>query len=342
MIDLTLDSMLVPAINGYTPIVGTKIMKTASNKGGLTTQQVVENIAMPFLKQRSIIVEESEESSIIEYNANIMINNEDAIFTLGRGVSPGIKVQIMCLTSAKIRYLGITKNASGEQNTLTDSINAFTILTYIWTGCCWFCSSAPGLETIHCQIPGTSEPSKIYGGQWEEFKIAGFFLRAEGGDVRPYVEPMKVSVNGTNVIVDISDIDSKESLSTIKIGDLLISGEEYREITAISNTTITVDKEFNNPYITTVLIGSPDTMQGHKHTDSGHSHYYVYTSSDYNPRQFTPDHAYYMPVMHDNNTGVGYANLGLPTKYDNNYGEPRISTETKPKNLTVKYWKRIA
>ena len=74
MIDLTLDSMLVPALEGYKPVVGKKIEYTALNKGGLSTQQVVENIALPFVKQRSVIIDKSETSSVIEYDASIMIN----------------------------------------------------------------------------------------------------------------------------------------------------------------------------------------------------------------------------------------------------------------------------
>lgn len=323
MIDLTLDSMLVPALEGYKPVVGKKIEYTALNKGGLNTQQVVENIALPFVKQRSILVEESATTSVIEFDASIMVSGNNVTLTLDRGVSPGIEIQIMCLNPARIRYTGISKNSEGLQNTLTDELNAFALTNYIWTGTAWFCSSAPGIGAVKEQIPGTPEPYRIYGGQWEQLKLAGMFLRASGGDARPFTNPMKVSVSGTSVIVDSLDTDSNSSLSTLAVGDLLIGGEEYRTVTAITGNTITIDKEFTHSDITTILIGQNDQLQGHEHS---------YTHGG-------PDDAF---------DGVGvkagllgnYTTSGIVTNGKN--GKPRVGNETRGKNLTVRYWKRIA
>ena len=39
---------------------------------------------------------------------------------------------------------------------------------------------------------------------------------------------------------------------------------------------------------------------------------------------------------------INYANIGLPTKYDDYYGTPRIANETRSKNITVRLWKRIS
>ncbi|MDO4506488.1 MAG: hypothetical protein Q4B64_06030 [Spirochaetales bacterium] len=323
MIDLTLDSMLVPALEGYKPVVGKKIEYTALNKGGLSTQQVVENIAMPFIKQRSILVEESATTSVIEFDASIMISGEDIIFTLDRGASPGIEIQIMCLNPTKIRYIGITKNSEGLHNTLTDELNAFALANYIWTGTGWFCSSAPGLGAIKEQFPGTSEPYKIYGGQWTELKLAGMYLRAAGGDARPYTEPMKVSVSGTSVIVDSLDTNSNSSLSTLAVGDLLIGGEEYRTVTAITGNTITINKEFTHSDITTILIGQNDQLQGHEH-------YYSHGG---------PDDAFDGVGVKAGILGI-YTTSGIVTNGKN--GNPRVGNETRGKNLTVRYWKRIA
>ena len=69
MIDLSLDSLLVPAITGYTPVVGKKVDYTEQNRGGLSTQQVAENIAMPFMKMRAIEVAEDADIPCIEFNA---------------------------------------------------------------------------------------------------------------------------------------------------------------------------------------------------------------------------------------------------------------------------------
>lgn len=325
MIDLTLDAMLVPALEGYKPVVGKKIEYTALNKGGLNTQQVVENIAMPFVKQRSILVEESATSSVIEYDASIMISGENVTLTLDRGVSPGIEIQVMCLKPAKIRYIGITQNSEGLQNTLTDELNAFALANYIWTGTSWFCSSAPGIGAVKEQLPGTPEPFRVYGGQWSELKLAGMSLRAAGGDARPFTNPMKVTVSDTSIIVDSSDTESNLSLSTLAVGDLLIGDEEYRTVTAIDGNTITVDEGFTSPYITTVLIGQNDQLQGHQHSLEG-----VLSSSGVNKNR-DPRAGIYFGVM--NNTGSPIS--------DGTNGEPRVGNETRGKNLTVRYWKRI-
>ena len=319
MIDLTLDSMLVPALEGYKPVVGKKIEYTALNKGGLSTQQVVENIAMPFIKQRSILVEESATTSVIEFDASIMVSGNNVTLTLDRGVSPGIEIQIMCLNPARIRYTGISKNSEGLQNTLTDELNAFALTNYIWTGTAWFCSSAPGIGAVKEQIPGTPEPYKIYGGQWTELKLAGMYLRAAGGDARPYTEPMKVSVSGTSVIVDSLDTNSNSSLSTLAVGDLLIGGEEYRTVTAITGNTITIDKEFTHSDITTVLIGQNDQMQEHTHD-------------------------YSTPVLNVDVYGLipGGRACGPYAHGKTSTNSGRSGTETRSKNITVRYWKRIA
>lgn len=319
MIDLTLDSMLVPALEGYKPVVGKKIEYTALNKGGLNTQQVVENIAMPFVKQRSILVEESATSSVIEYDASIMISGENVTLTLDRGVSPGIEIQVMCLKPAKIRYVGITKNSEGLQNTLTDELNAFALANYIWTGTSWFCSSAPGIGAVKEQLPGTPEPFRVYGGQWSELKLAGMSLRAAGGDARPFTNPMKVTVSGTSIIVDSSDTESNSSLSTLAVGDLLIGGEEYRTVTAITGNTITIDKEFTHSDITTVLIGQNDQLQEHTH-------------------------GYIIPVMNVDTINLvpGLRACGPFADGETSTNSERSGTETRSKNITVKYWKRIA
>lgn len=87
-----------------------------------------------------------------------------------------------------------------------------------------------------------------------------------------------------------------------------------------------------------VLILQNDTMQGHKHDDSGHRHWLPMKA--YTPSNETNGHS--TGSGSRKTTEVGYANIGLPTKYNDNYGNPRISRETRSKNTTVRLWKRIA
>ena len=337
MIDLTLDSMLVPALEGYKPVVGKKIEYTALNKGGLSTQQVVENIALPFVKQRSVIIDKSETSSVIEYDASIMINGVNVTFTLDRGVSPGIEIQVMCLQSASISYLGI------YQNTVTDHLAAFTIAKYIWTGSAWFCSSAPGIGSVKEQFPGTPEPYWVYGGQWEELNLAGMSLRAAGGDARPFTHPMMVTISGTSVIVNTSDATSNYGLQTLSIGDLLVGGGEYRTVTKKSGNTITIDRGFSSPDITAVYIGqSAGVPNITGEFDPWAFSHYPYTTGAFSK---IADNEYSY-----NSTA---ATFGSRFKFDASKGESKIngtlkndvfgkSNRVQVDNITIRYWKRIS
>ena len=344
MIDLTLDSMLVPALEGYKPVVGKKIEYTALNKGGLSTQQVVENIAMPFIKQRSILVEESATTSVIEFDASIMVSGNNVTLTLDRGVSPGIEIQIMCLNPARIRYTGISKNSEGLQNTLTDELNAFALTNYIWTGTAWFCSSAPGIGAVKEQFPGTPEPYRIYGGQWAQLKLAGMFLRASGGDARPYTELMKVTVNDTSIVVDSDDSESVSSLTTLAVNDLLICDEEYRTVTAIDGNTITIDEPFSSPYITNVIIGQnaglPNITGGRSSTNTG-----FYGTGAFK----SIDGSVYAGTDTINNQGsfefkasLGETKTNGTLKKTSDYHVYGKSDTVITQNITVRYWKRVS
>lgn len=84
------------------------------------------------------------------------------------------------------------------------------------------------------------------------------------------------------------------------------------------------------------MVLQNDTMQGHKHNDSGHNHTFPMARSD------TFSGAGYNGSGDRHNTSTSYAKLGLPTKYSDYYGTPRISAETRSKNATVRLWKRIS
>ena len=79
-IDLTLNGIKIPALDGYTPPFGTKKVS-----GGLTTQEVNDNVIAPFVKERPIEITEDSSTGNIEYNASLVINSADAVLTLGSG-----------------------------------------------------------------------------------------------------------------------------------------------------------------------------------------------------------------------------------------------------------------
>lgn len=86
VIDLTLDSFKVPAIDGYTPPFGTMVTKTEANKGGLSTVEVNSNIVMPFANMRPKPVTENSDTTDIEYDAKLVFSSGlQAAVTLGLG-----------------------------------------------------------------------------------------------------------------------------------------------------------------------------------------------------------------------------------------------------------------
>ena len=96
MIDLTLDSILIPDITGYTPPFGTKVARTAVNKGGLSTQEVNNNIIASFVKMRGVVVGTSDTTSRIEYDAKIIIEAAEPItLTLGNATYRGCRVTLV-------------------------------------------------------------------------------------------------------------------------------------------------------------------------------------------------------------------------------------------------------
>ncbi len=127
MIDLTLDSLLVPAIEGYIPAVGKKIERTAANKGGLSTREVAENIALPFIKQRAVNVAVSDETSAIEYDASLIVTGEDVTVTVNNATAPGIEIEIFCTADSKV----VINNRAPENMFAGNSYKFF------WTGTKW-------------------------------------------------------------------------------------------------------------------------------------------------------------------------------------------------------------
>ena len=127
MIDLTLDALLVPALEGYTPVIGRKIEYTSKNKGGLSTQQVIENVALPFVKQRAISVESSDVTTVVEYNASLVIHGDNTVISLGNGAASGIQIEIFSAVDSKIIF-----NNRGAENMFSGNFYKF-----LWTGTKW-------------------------------------------------------------------------------------------------------------------------------------------------------------------------------------------------------------
>ena len=126
-----------------------------------------------------------------------------------------------------------------------------------------------------------------------------------------------------------------ENAGMFKVPDLrevvLVGAGESTRVSIIAHDVYTVG-EFKD-----------DQLQGHKHNDSGHGHNLL--ASDlagptqvwglyYNGRG-TPFNN--EPNVPGAKVATNYANIGLPTKYDDNYGNPRISSTTHGKQIGVNY-----
>ena len=130
-IDLTLDSLKIPNINGTFPF-GTKITPTAENKGGLSTAEVNSNIMLPFAQMRPKVVTEDSITTVVEYDAKIVFSaslQEGVDLTLLAGDYEGCRIQ---LTNLSTFICTISYN-----NVLIGSVISEETVEIMWTGSTW-------------------------------------------------------------------------------------------------------------------------------------------------------------------------------------------------------------
>lgn len=121
-IDLTLNGIKIPALDGYTPPFGTKKVS-----GGLTTQEVNDNVIAPFVKERPIEITEDSSTGSVEYNASLVINSANAVLTLGSGTYVGCTVKVLAQTAGSVSYNSGT----------TAKLAAGDIVSFVWSGSAW-------------------------------------------------------------------------------------------------------------------------------------------------------------------------------------------------------------
>lgn len=167
-IDLTLNGIKIPALDGYTPPFGTK-----KASGGLTTQEVNDNIIAPFVKDRPIEITEDSSTGGVEYNASLVITGANAVLTLGSGTYAGCTVKVIAATAGSVSYNSGT----------TDTLVAGQIVNYTWTGSAWINLDKElknqmfPIGYIYISTNATS-PANLFGGTWEQ--IQDTFLLACG------------------------------------------------------------------------------------------------------------------------------------------------------------------
>ena len=244
-IDLTLNAIKIPALDGYTPPFGTKVVA-----GGLTTQEVNDNIIAGFLKQRPVEITEDSSTGSVEYNASLVLTTPGLTLTLGAGAYTGCEVKVLFPSGGSMQY-------TGKTGTVTDALQAGATIRYLWTGTYWKSISCPvEIGDVYTQLPDVAEPSAIYGGQWEEHDYGGMFFRSAGGNAKAFTAPIAGSFTSGTVFAASAALPAG-----VAAGDLVIAGSEYRTISSISGQNITIDSAFSNfSNITNLLIGHPETL----------------------------------------------------------------------------------
>ncbi len=125
-LDLTLNSFEVPALSEYIPPFGHK-----KQKDGLSTQEVNNNIMMPFLKMRPTIVTENSVTTRIEYDAKLVFfaNLQNAVnLDLEKASYIGCEILIYNLSAHACTV---------NKNTWNYTVPAGGYIKLKWNGSAW-------------------------------------------------------------------------------------------------------------------------------------------------------------------------------------------------------------
>lgn len=136
-IDLTLDALKIPNINGTFPF-GKKITQTELNHGGLSTTEVNSNVMLPFMQMRPKVCDENSDTTQVEYDAKVVFNAPaGATPSAGYTLTMGVGTYIGCtVTYTNLMEYACTVKQSDGTTTLF-SIPAGKTMSAMWTGTAW-------------------------------------------------------------------------------------------------------------------------------------------------------------------------------------------------------------
>ena len=329
MIDLTLNSILIPDITGYTPPFGTKVARTPINKGGLSTQEVNNNIIASFVKMRGVVVTVSDSTSVIEYDAKLLIEAESAItLTLGNATYRGCKVSIVNTT--RFTHTLICTSVSTNAPIILPN----TSFEIIWTGTAWKSLSAPAVGKRVTQFPQEEPPSTTYPcTKWELLSFDGAFFRTEGTNANQFIDK-------TGVLTPQGD-QNKSHVHSVKSVSETYDGDSTTSFTQDLNGAW--DFGYNNSNGIRFDVGLPV---------SGVDQYglvWESPSSD-GKASWVIKHDGYKNANFSWTNGWG-ADIATSLKFDVNHShdfnhyhemDPDGGDEARPINYTIRVWKRIA
>lgn len=192
MIDLTLNSFLHPDLVGLKPQFGTIIERTAENKGGLSTAQTDNNMAMPFALMRPVTVATSDTTSKVEYDAKLLLTGDTPLtIQLDDATYDGCTVTIVNGSTAQAMLIAVGKLNGIDTGTFNLPTGRIAVITWRsgWITLQETTSegafSAPPLDFIYIQFRNQKDPNSLFPGTtWQNIsnQHAGRFFRAEGGD----------------------------------------------------------------------------------------------------------------------------------------------------------------
>ena len=141
-IDLTLDALKIPNINGTFPF-GKKITQTELNHGGLSTTEVNSNVMLPFMQMRPKVCDENSDTTQVEYDAKIVFNapagtTPSAGYTLTMGV--GTYIGCTVIYTNLMEYACTVKQSDGT--TTLFSVPAGKTMSAMWGGSSWLWTTA--------------------------------------------------------------------------------------------------------------------------------------------------------------------------------------------------------
>lgn len=180
-IDTTLDFFKIPGIDTFAHEFGTK----KPNGKGLTTEEVANNIAASFNRQRPFVITETSNTNRIDANSVFAITaSDEIILSLDSAAFTGLEVKI--INSTDKTHIIRCASASEADSTL----QAKQIQTIIWNGSKWEGLSCPRIGEIYVQYPQQEAPQDLFiCTKWAlQEQYAGAFFRATGGNAAAFIE----------------------------------------------------------------------------------------------------------------------------------------------------------
>lgn len=174
MIDLTLNSFLHPDLVGLKPPFGTIIERTVENKGGLSTAQTDNNMAMPFALMRPVTVATSDTTSKVEYDAKLLLTGDtpltihldDAAYegctvTIVNGcIPPPVVVPPEPSTDATIAAVGRLNGWDNGQVI----VRSYEVLSLTFVNGGWYAERREGASMT--EFNKEIKASKVWGAVW--------------------------------------------------------------------------------------------------------------------------------------------------------------------------------